>query len=255
VIKQLCFATPRAGLASDRFGQERFGQDRFGQERFAVRWRQLLLRVASAPPGVGPLRLTSGQVLPAYTDSEVGYRAVGTAWFTDADHLRRCRDSLAGSGVGTAWGELVDAAASPVLLVEETVPRGADWLQRLRDAGSSTLKQLALARRAEGLSPAEFAERWRAHAGQVSGRAGPAQQIPPEARGRAYAQNHPCPRAEGEWAYDAVNEVYFEDVDALATRIAWFRDNLADAGQGGLFVQPRFLAVREETLVILPPRS
>lgn len=61
-------------------------------------------------------------------------------------------------------------------------------------------------------------------------------------------QNHPLPRKTGQWAYDAVNEVYFDDVGSLCRRIEWFRENLADAVQDGLFRRSWFIAAREEVL-------
>jgi hypothetical protein len=127
--------------------------------------------------------------------------------------------------------------------------RGADWLEhRWRDGGVK-LKHMAIARRAGGLTPAEFSERWRSRAGQLR-RPGAAQVvvIPDEARGRAYVQNHPRVRATGEWAYDALNEVYFDDVESLRTRIKWFQENLRDQAEDDLVSRSWFVAVQEEIL-------
>ena len=77
---------------------------------------------------------------------------------------------------------------------------------------------MALARRASALTATEFSERWRSHAGHLGPKlrsAGVTSDssapqllvIPADVRGLAYIQNHPLPRAGGEWAYDAVNEV------------------------------------------------
>lgn len=41
--------------------------------------------------------------------------------------------------------------------------------------------------------------------------------IPAEARGLDDVQNHPLHRAEGEWAYDAINEVCFDGEAGLRT--------------------------------------
>lgn len=62
-------------------------------------------------------------------------------------------------------------------------------------------------------------------------------------------QNHPL--LTGTWAYDAVNEVYFDDIDALKKRIAWFQDNMEQSAQAELFSRSWFLAAREETLFSL----
>lgn len=123
------------------------------------------------------------------------------------------------------------------VVAEEAVLRGASWLeQRWRDSGP-VVKHMALAARAAGLTQAEFAVRWRAHAGTAGGTP-----IPDEARGLAYVQNHPVP---GEWPYDAVNEVYFRDLDGLRRRVEWFRRNVPAPADGSLFGQSCLLAVRE----------
>jgi hypothetical protein len=62
-------------------------------------------------------------------------------------------------------------------------------------------------------------------------------------------QNHPRPRATGEWAYDALNEVYFDDARSLRTRIEWFRDNLSGQPEEDLVRQSCFIAAREAALV------
>jgi hypothetical protein len=109
---------------------------------------------------------------------------------------------------------------------------------------------MAVALRAEGLTQAEFSERWQARAGQVR-RAGDTAvtAIPDEARGLAYAQNHPRPRPSGEWAYDAVNEVWFDDLDSLQRRVEWFRENLRDGAEDDLVRVNWFLVVREEVVL------
>jgi len=125
------------------------------------------------------------------------------------------------------------------VVAEEVVLRGSEWLEaRWRDGGER-YKHVAFARRAEGLTPAQFAERWRSHAGSLGG-----VPIPDEAKGRAYAQNHPLPRDVGEWPFDAVNEVWFDDLDGLRRRVEWFAEHHDPSGDD-LFGPSRFLAVRE----------
>jgi hypothetical protein len=125
------------------------------------------------------------------------------------------------------------------VVAEEHVVRGEQWLAtRWRDGGDR-FKHMAYARRAAGLTPGEFAERWRTHAGTAGG-----VPIPEEAKGAAYAQNHPLARAAGEWPFDAVNEVWFDGLDGLRRRIEWFEANHDPAGDE-LFGPSRFLAVRE----------
>ena len=119
----------------------------------------------------------------------------------------------------------------------ERILRGEEWLARRWRDGGDRLKHMALATRAAGLTQAEFSRRWRSHAG----RAGMAV-IPDVARGLAYVQNHPVP---GDWPYDAVNEVYFDDLDGLKARVEWFRANVPDPADGVLFSSSWLIAVRE----------
>ena len=77
---------------------------------------------------------------------------------------------------------------------------------------------------------------------------------PEEYRGRAYLQNHPRIMAGRDWAYDAINEVYFDDADGLLARIAYFERELAGQAENDLVGANWFLAVREEP-VELPAAS
>jgi hypothetical protein len=106
---------------------------------------------------------------------------------------------------------------------------------------------MALARRAAGLTPGEFSERWKGRAGTISSGAGPPITIPERARGLAYVQNHPR-AGTGVNAYDALNEVYFDDVDALRARIEWFDQNLRDRAEADLVSESWFVAASEEML-------
>ncbi len=127
-----------------------------------------------------------------------------------------------------------------VVMAEEVVLRGEAWLEHRWRAGGERFKHMAFAPRAAGLGQAEFLARWRAHAGSAGG-----VPIPEAARGRAYVQDHPVP---GEWPYDAVNEVWFDDLDGLRRRVEWFAEH-HDPGGDDLFGPSRFLAVREVVVV------
>ncbi len=113
---------------------------------------------------------------------------------------------------------------------------------------------MALAQRAAGTSATEFSQRWRNHAGQVGQTpttGGPAATvIPGDIRGQAYVQNHPRPRPDGDWHYDAVNEVYFEDLEGLARRVRWFEDNRVGSQPDELTQASWFLALRE--VIVIP---
>lgn len=121
------------------------------------------------------------------------------------------------------------------IAVEEHALRGADWLAENRDRGA--YRHLALARRAPGLTRAEFRRRWREHGGTVGTSAGTVS-VPAAAQGAAYVQNHPT---GDDPAYDAINEVFFTDLDALRQRVEWFAANPPLPGE--LFGPTTFLAV------------
>ena len=172
------------------------------------------IRFGDPPSEAGrPVRVAVNTVLPELSDpSPVADRLI-IEWFTDSGQLEP--------------GDI---------LAEEVVLRGADWLTRRWQDGGPKLKHLALAQRAAGLTPAEFSDRWRNHAGSAGGKV-----IPDGARGRAYVQNHPIVAGP----YDALTEVYFDEPAGLRNRIDWFRDNpVADP----LFGRSWFLAVREEII-------
>jgi hypothetical protein len=239
VIKRVRFATRRRDLAPDAF---------------ASAWPQAFEALCDAPPDARPSRVTVCATLPELTDGDPKHDGLGFEWFGDAAHLARFESWLGtpdGRAASAAIDALLDEASSPLLVADERVLRGEEWLvQRWHDGGPK-LKHLAIALRASDLSAAEFSERWRSHAGQVGrpGTAGAAV-IPEAARGLAYVQDHPRPRAEGEWAYDALNEVWFDDIAGLQTRIDWFRENPPASADDDLFRRSWFLAARED--VVLP---
>ena len=191
---------------------------------------------STAPDDARPFRVAVASVLPGVGGPSPVHDVVVSEWFADAAHLDRFE----------AWSAVADIGAprsglGPVVVVEEHVRRGGDWLAaRWRDGGTR-YKHVALAARAAGLSPAELSERWLAHAGRSGGVV-----IPEEARGRAYVQDHPVPRLEGEWAYDAVTEVWFDDEASLRTRIAWFAEH--PPAPDDLFARSWFLATTEEVV-------
>lgn len=242
MIKRIDFATRSAGT---------------DPAAFAAAWRDAAAAAAAAPPGTRPLRIAVCRALPD-VEADPPHDAVSIEWFADLDHLRRFEAWLR-SGAGAPAGEPGAAAADPsrsaVVVAEEVVLRGADWLATRWEQGGPKLKHMALARRATGLTPEELSARWKARGGTVGrpGTAG-ALTVPPEARGRAYAQDHPLPAAHGEGGppYDAVNEVWFDDVEALAARVAWFAQHPPGAAEGDLFGDHRFLAVEEEPVAVEP---
>jgi hypothetical protein len=190
---------------------------------------------ALAPAGARPLRITGNVLLPELSDPAPPWTWIGVEWFTDAGHLARFGDWLAGRPESP--GPVV---AGGVVVARECPLRGEQWLaQRWRDGGDR-LKHMALATRAAGLSAEEFSRRWRAHAGTAG-----SARIPDQARGCAYVQNHPVP---GEWPCDAINEVYADDLAGLRQRVRWFAENVPGPADGALFGQSWLIAVRESVL-------
>jgi hypothetical protein len=233
VIKRIRFASKKRALS-------------FGT--FSAAWPEAVALAAHAPPDARPSRAAVCTTLPGITGPAPKHDGIGIEWFADADHLRRFQDWLGtpqGRGLLERVGTIVDRDASPVVVAEEHVVRGADWLERRWRCGGAKFKHMAIALRASRLTAAEFSRRWRGHAGQVRSAGGlQVTVIPDTVRGRAYVQNHPSPRTVGEWAYDALNEVYFDDIAGLLGRVEWFRENPPQ--DDDMFGQSWFIAAREE---------
>jgi hypothetical protein len=204
-------------------------------------WREIVATALDAPLDARPLRVASCIALPDEIPDPV-HDAIGIDWFTDADHLHRFQDWLTATEP-TPTNATVEANALAVVVASEHVLRGSDWLDKRWAAGGTRLKHMAIARRAMGLTPGEFSERWQNRAGKVG-----TTSIPDVARGCAYAQNHPLPRRQGDWLYDAVNEVWFDDLDALRNRIQWMTRALSTGADDDLISESSFVAVREEAL-------
>jgi hypothetical protein len=229
VIKRIRFATSNPELS---------------REVFEERWVAACAAAAEAPAGARPRRVTVCTSRPDVLADPV-HDGIAIEWFDDATHVRRFEAWL--PSVGTRREEVVAIAASPVMVADELVLRGADWLDaRWRDGGR-TLKHMAIAKRAAGLSPAEFSERWKSRPGKVAIAGGPVVAIPDRARGCAYVQNHPRAGAAYD-PYDAFNEVYFDDLDDLRFRIEWFADNLSNGSDSDLVSEAWFVAATEDVV-------
>ena len=230
MIKRIRLATARRGL---------------GREEFAGGWREAVAAAASAPERARPVRLTVSVALPEIT-ADQRHDGVALEWFTDREHLRRFESWLgtpAGRAVQRLRGEVIEDDASPVVVTSERVARGADWLDRRWREGGPKLKQLAIATRADGLTIPEFLERWRGRAGPVG-----TASMPVAYRGLAYVQNHPLVDDDRDWAYDAIDEVYFDDPDSLLARIAYFERELAGGAANDLVRANWSLAVSEDPI-------
>ena len=192
---------------------------------------------SAVDPKAAPLRVTRNLVLRDEQPAGAPHGVIDVAHFEDHPHLERFRRTAD-----------ADEISDHVQVVTEVVLRGEDWLTGRWSAGGPRYKHMALARRADGLSPAEFAERWQAHAGTAG-----ATTIPDEMRGQAYAQNHPAPDAD-RVIYDAVNEVWFDDLDLLRARHRWLTETVGstsdDDSTDDLFGERHLLIVEEQVLEI-----
>jgi hypothetical protein len=214
---------------------------------FASAWPAALAGALAAPTGVRPVRVVSCTVLPDITP-DLLHDGMGIEWFDDPPHLARFEAWLAsppGQGAEAMAARVLDPDASPLFVAEEHVLRGSDWMEERWRRGGATLKHMAIAKRAAGLAPAQFSELWKTRAGKVG-----TVVIPDQARGRAYVQNHAVLPAQGSWAYDAVNEVYFDsdDFDGIHARIAFFSETMKEGGEKDLVSESWFVVAREEPL-------
>lgn len=213
-------------------------------------WSRVAQAAWDAPRETRPLRIALCTALPDVL-ADPKHDAIGIEWFVDQDHLKGFEAWL---GPEDPLLRVLVGESSPVVVAEEMVLRGSDWLEGRWSEGDVRVKHMAIARRAGGLTPAQFSERWKGRAGQVRRPEGTSLVIPDAARGNAYVQNHPVPREDGDWAYDALNEVYFDDVDSLRLRIEWFARNLGEQTEEDLVSESWFVAAREAVLRSSPHR-
>ncbi len=114
---------------------------------------------AGAPLPARPLLAALCTALPA-EDPRPRHDAVSLEWFDDDAHLERFEEwrSVGAPTEGSAGG--VDGSwLSTVVVTTEVVQRGADWLHERWRKGGPKFKHMAMARRADHLTPAEFSRR------------------------------------------------------------------------------------------------
>ncbi len=175
-----------------------------------------------------PLRTTRSTPLDEYLSS---YSFI-TDWFDDRESLAQYEAC-----------ETNQTALGTIVVAEEFVQRGGDWLERRWVSRGTQWKHVALAKRTHGLSQLEFSQSWRGHAGKATTKTAATVAIPSAARGLAYVQNHPL--LDCEWLYDAITEVWFDSPESMLPRVDWFRDNVTT---DDLFGKTNFVAVAEEVL-------
>jgi hypothetical protein len=182
------------------------------------RWSAALAAAGGdrAAPG-RPVRVALGWPLVVDGFPVPRFAAVDLQWFADARSALENGAWLASVdpelGIGSA---LLDGGSCQVV-AEEVVLRGQDYLGARWAGGGERYKMMSFGRRNPRLTPEQFSLRWRREAGRLGGDA-----IPEEVRGLAYVQNHPVALDGHEWPFDAVNEVYFDRLDDLRRRRAWF---------------------------------
>ncbi len=225
----------------------RFATGLGGNGDFSAGWPVAVAGALAAPPGVRPLRAVSCTVLPEITPDHP-HDAVGIEWFEDTGHLARFEAWLTsplGQSTDQMVAQVLDLEASPLFVAEEHVLRGSEWMEERWRSGGARLKHMAIAKRAAGLTPAQFSDLWKTRAGKVG-----TVVIPDQARGRAYVQNHALPPPGRSWAYDALNEVYFDsdDLDGIRARIAFFAETMQEHGEEDLVSESWFVVAREELL-------
>jgi hypothetical protein len=195
---------------------------------------------ACCPESGRPERVAVGVPVELDGLTGAGFAGVDVQWFAGED----------GALVNEAWLVHVGLGVAAALVVaEEVVVRGHDYLAARWAGGGERYKMLSFGRRNPRWTPAEFSARWKHDAGSVGGAP-----IPDEVRGLAYVQNHPL--SGREWPFDAVNEVWFERLDDmrrrgeyLATRLAaapHTADSLmAPTGNGSMFVRETLIAAKK----------
>ena len=112
------------------------------------------------------------------------------------------------AAVEVLWfdGDVPERSGELEVVVDEHLLRG--------DARSGPFTMLSFGRRNPALTRAEFVERWRKEAGSLGG-----DRIPDDLRGLGYVQNVPL---GDDPPLDAINEVWFADLDTLRRRAEWF---------------------------------
>ena len=236
MIKRIRFATKHPDLSRDAFLAE---------------WRRAVAGVVAAPTEVRPTRVTRCITLPDVDGCDAKHDAISLEWFADADHVERYHawlDAGDGRGVAERVDAVLDPDASPLLLADERVMRGAEWLEHRWRDGDDKFKHMAVALRARGLTPAEFSERWKSRAGQVGKAGATATVIPEDARGLAYVQNHPRPRPGVNGPTTPSTRCTSTISTGLRTRIEWFREHLLDQ-EDDLVRENWFIVAREEVVL------
>jgi hypothetical protein len=220
-------------------------------EALRARWTRVLAAAAERAPTTGrPRRVALAVPLELPDLSPPRFAAIDLQWFADARGARANEVWLEAIDPDLCLGSSLFAAGSGQVVAEEVVRRGSEYLDTRWEVGGDRYKMMSFGRRDPRLTLQEFSTRWRDEAGRFG-----TEEIPAEVRGLAYVQNHPVPLDDG-WFLDAVNEVWFERLDDLRRRGAWFaaRQEAALRSGAASFMSPTetwSMFVRESPLT--PP--
>jgi hypothetical protein len=204
-------------------------------ESLRAHWSRVLAAAGDPPPPGRPVRVAVGVPLELVDFPAPPFAAIDVQWFADAEAALANDECLASVDPDLRIGSALVGEGSCQVVAEEVVARGQQYLEARWAVGGERYKMMSFGKRSPGLTREEFSSRWRAEGGRLGG-----EEIPAEVRGLAYVQNHPVPLDGHEWPFDAVNEVWFERLDHLLQRRAWFaaRQDAALRAQAGSFMSP-----------------
>ncbi len=182
-------------------------------ETLASHWAQAL----GARPSDPPVRVSVAAPLTEAGFPPPPFAAVDIQWFTDRGAALETDARLTAANPELRIGSSLLGGSSCSVVAEEVVMRGEDYIDLRWQTGGDRLKMMSFGKRNPRLTLEEFLERWRGQAGRLGGEA-----IPEQARGLAYIQNHPLLLEGHAWPFDAINEVYFDHLEHLRERQAYF---------------------------------
>lgn len=185
------------------------------------RWARALTGDAAATPPGGPVGRPVRVALAVPVDlpglPPPRFAAIDLQWFADSGEALANEAWLDAVDPALCGGSSLLGAGSCLVLADEVVLRGRDYVVARWEQGGDRYKAMHFGRRNPTLTPQEFSARWRRQAGRLGD-----EEIPGDVRGLAYIQNHPVPVTGHVWPLDAVNEVYVERADHLVRRASWF---------------------------------
>jgi uncharacterized protein (TIGR02118 family) len=166
----------------------------------------------------GLIRLVACENLSRDVGDSAAFDLVLEAWLATEEANTSWPARISGL-IEAGLAQCIDTSSRLTLTVDELPLRGADYLatRLAQPAPPAVVKVLHFSRRAPGLTLAEFSRRWRTHHGPMAG-----QVLPADVRGYAYVQNHRRASAGNDPPFDGVAEIYLQDAEHYARRVAWF---------------------------------